>query len=168
MARPVETQTEVDFVLLCDHAEVVNGKLYMLGGAWNRVTRLVPVALAAIADAFPPQPARFAVVTSVLIDWNETNEIIPLELSIEDPDGRARVWEAKAQLSAGRPADAIKGAPVRAVFAVPLLLIFPRAGEFVLRVRLMDRASDHMSDRTERFEVVDQSVVAAPPTGREG
>jgi hypothetical protein len=165
VAKPAETQTEVDFVLLCDHAEVVNGKLYMMGGAWNRIARLVPLIPGTSAgqlEPLPSAPGRFAIATSVLVDWNEANDSLPIELSIEDPDGRTRLWEAQGSLTAGRPAGAMKGVPVRTVFAQPLLIGFPRAGEYSVRVRLTDRASDHLSDRTERFEVVDQPVFAAP------
>ena len=29
---------EIDFMLLADKAEVLGGKLYMMGGAWDRLT----------------------------------------------------------------------------------------------------------------------------------
>ncbi len=29
-------RVEIDFLLLADRAEVLNGKLYMMGGAWDR------------------------------------------------------------------------------------------------------------------------------------
>ena len=30
-------QVEIDFLLLADKAEILNGKLYMMGGAWDRI-----------------------------------------------------------------------------------------------------------------------------------
>src|SRR5215469_6176609 len=84
LARPEETQTRVDFVLLADHAEVTpGGKLYVTGGGWNRLSRLLPVALPGMPEPPPPPPLHLAVVTSILVDWNETNETIPVEITIE-------------------------------------------------------------------------------------
>lgn len=168
MPKPAETQTEVDFVLLCDHAAVVEGKLYVMGGGWNRITRYVPMlppgAGVVPAEPLPLAPGQFAIVTSVLIDWNETNEVLPVEMCIEDLDGRTRLWDVQGTVAAGRPVDAIRGAPVRTVLAQPLLIAFPRAGEYSVRVRLADRPSDHLSDRTERFMVVDQPVLVPQGT----
>src|SRR5947209_5006142 len=99
MARPEETMTEVDFVFLADHAEVVNGKLYLIGGGWNRVARVVPVALPGQPEPPPPPPVRFAIVASVIVDWNETSEKIPLSIGIETLDG-TRLMHVEGMLEA--------------------------------------------------------------------
>ena len=69
-------QVEVDFLLLADRAEVLNGKLYMMGGAWDRRN---------IRDIAAPVP--LSIVVGVLIPWNLTNEPHQLRLRIEDEDG---------------------------------------------------------------------------------
>ena len=57
-------------VLLCDYAEAVNGKLYVMGGGWN-------VAFAA------DQPMNAALAILVIVPWDRTNQ--KHELRVESP-----------------------------------------------------------------------------------
>lgn len=61
-------------IMLCDWAETVNGKLYMQGGAWDRI----------LANT----PASFAVTVVIRIDYNETNMLKHAVLSLTTEDGR--------------------------------------------------------------------------------
>ena len=62
MASGLE-QVEIDFLLLADRAEVLNGKLYLMGGAWDRRQ---------IRDI--DSPVSLTIVVGVLVPWNLTNE----------------------------------------------------------------------------------------------
>ena len=55
---------KVHALMLADSAQAVDGKLYILGGAWNMLR-------------FPSFPASLMVGIAVAIDvdWNETNQI---------------------------------------------------------------------------------------------
>jgi hypothetical protein len=166
VARPEETQTRVDFVMLCDHAEVVaqNGKLYISGGGWNRISRPVPITSTTAGAQPGPPPQHFAIATSVLVDWNETNEAIPLRITIEGPgEHDPPLLQMDGRLEVGRPPAAMKGVPIRTMVAYPILINFPRAGEYSVRVCLMDRRPDPQSDKTERFDVVDVPMYIQPP-----
>src|SRR6185436_9080555 len=57
----------VEFVMLADAAQVVDGKLYVLGGAWNRYH----------CHAFPTQ-AAMAFAVSVLVDWEDSGRRFPV------------------------------------------------------------------------------------------
>lgn len=84
-------------LLLADNAQVVNGKLYLLGGGWNQIG---------------PKPTGMAVVIRFLVPWDETNQKHRWALRLLDEDGHpvvigsgdgARPVEISGQFEAGRP-----------------------------------------------------------------
>ncbi len=83
---------KADYLVLADRAEAVNGKLYMIGGGWDRV---------AVANV--PGPADFDVAAGVLVGYNETNEPHRLELVLEDEDNETVLGPFATQFELGRP-----------------------------------------------------------------
>lgn len=82
-------------LLLCDAAEQVNGKLYILGGGWSKLYR-------------PGQPANFSLAVRVLVPWNQTNERHRIKGILRTEDGGAFQVEGKdlqfeGFLEVGRP-----------------------------------------------------------------
>jgi hypothetical protein len=61
-------------MLLCDRAQVAEGKLYVLGGGWN------------LAQAGMPVPVEVAVL--VAVPWTATNEKHQFTLALVDDDGQ--------------------------------------------------------------------------------
>jgi hypothetical protein len=53
---------EIGFLMLADHSEAVNGKLYMVGGGWN-VLRLPEL----------PREWSFHIALGLDVSWDETN-----------------------------------------------------------------------------------------------
>ena len=106
-------------LLLADSAQAVDGKLYILGGAWNILR-------------FPEFPAQLIVGIAVAIDvdWNETNRRHHLDVHFEDADGNAMDPQIGADFEAGRPPGATAGAELRIVFAVNGPLSIPAAGSY--------------------------------------
>lgn len=106
-------------LLLADSAQAVDGKLYVLGGAW-KVLR------------FPEFPAQIIVGIAVAIDvdWNETNQRHHLDLHFEDADGNAMDPKIGADFEAGRPPGAVAGSELRIVFAVNGPLVVPAPGSY--------------------------------------
>ncbi len=118
---------EFDFLLTADSAEAVNGKLYMLGGGWDR---------RAVADF--AQPQSFAVVLGVSIPWSETNRPIPLTLSIADVDSGPIMPAFQTQLTIGRPPHARPGQRQRVMLALNVMAVLPRASEYVIEAGIDD------------------------------
>jgi hypothetical protein len=124
MPLPVDFETSatplVEFLLLADRAEATNGKLYVMGGGWDRV--------------IPPAPGVAVMVSfavSVLVPWNATNRDYTLSIRIEDADGQQLDFKADATLNTGRPPNAISGQPQRVIIAVPIVpLAFPKSGRY--------------------------------------
>ena len=60
-------------MLLCDAAQVADGKLYVLGGGWSLTG---------------PDPMPSAVAIKVEVDWHEANQSHHWELFLLDADGQ--------------------------------------------------------------------------------
>jgi hypothetical protein len=82
----------LDFLLVADRAEAVNGKLYLMGGGWDRVT----------LPRFPGS-ASFDVALGALVDYTETNERHEFALTLEDDDNQVVLGPISGQVELGRP-----------------------------------------------------------------
>ena len=111
----------VEFLILADYAEVIAGKLYVVGGAWDRI---------AVRDT--SQPMRFGVAVGVLVPWNATNQSNVLNVTIEDLDGHQHATLLQSNFITGRPPELKPGATQRVVMAMNALLAPPPAGEYAL------------------------------------
>jgi hypothetical protein len=82
-------------LLLCDYAESINGKLYIMGGGWT---------------ACPPGPRNMSVAVRVLVPWNDTNARHKLALILQDEGGNTvqlgdppREVKQEGDFEVGRP-----------------------------------------------------------------
>lgn len=105
--------------MLADSAQAVDGKLYILGGAWN-VLRF---------QEFPAQ-LLVGIAVAIDVDWNETNRRHRLNVHFEDADGNKMDPTIGADFEAGRPPGATAGADLRIVFAVNGPLTIPAPGAY--------------------------------------
>jgi len=130
-------------VLICDAAQVVGGKLYILGAGWSR------------AYVVQPAPITMTLAIVVAIPWLQANE--PFELLIRLLDeasrpvtltGQPGPFEIRGNLEVGRPPGLQRGTPLDAPFAIPLQ--FPlEPGIYVWETSVVNHITD-----TTRFEVV--------------
>jgi hypothetical protein len=141
--------------MLCDSAQTTQeGKLYILGGGWSHIFRLVPPPG---VTAIPP-PTQFAIAASFLIDWNDANRPIDIRVTIEHQDELPPIYEVKAQLTAGRPPLTPPGDPLRALIALPVLMIFPASGSYCVRAQMQGAPQETVV----RFQVGDAQMAIAP------
>lgn len=101
-------------MLLADSAQVVGGKLYLLGGGWSTIG---------------PDPTPFAIAMLLEVPWNEANQRFQfkLELLSEDaqpvlmptPEGE-RPLVLDGAFEVGRPAGARVGMPLNVPIAINL------------------------------------------------
>ena len=117
----------IDFFILADRAEAVNGKLYMMGGGWTQTY---------VQDFQQAVPISFAL--GILVPWNATNQQHMVQIMIEDPDGRTPIsFTLQAQFVAGRPATAQAGEVQRVLLAVPVTpVLFPAPGAYEVVARV--------------------------------
>jgi hypothetical protein len=108
---------EIGFLLLADHSEAVNGKLYMVGGGWN-VLR------------FPELPREwgFNIALGIDVAWDETNAPHKLLINIQDPDGVELGDSLSAEFETGRPPGMPPGQSQRLVMSIGTRAAFTTSG----------------------------------------
>lgn len=69
---------ELQAFFMADHAESVNGKLYVVGGCWNVI----------FAQTFPVMHPHMSLAASILVPWTATNDRHTIEVTLQDADGK--------------------------------------------------------------------------------
>jgi hypothetical protein len=100
-------------LLLCDYAQVSDGKLTAVGAGWTFTSPVTTHAVGVLLD----------------VPWDLTNVRMPWTLELKDADGRPVVQDGPAgpvpvqaagDFEVGRPAGYPAGTPLPACFAVPV------------------------------------------------
>ena len=108
---------EIGFLMLADHSEAVNGKLYMVGGGWN-VLRLPEL----------PHEWGFHIALGLDVAWDETNQPHNLQVNVHDPDGVELGEGLTANFETGRPPGLPEGQEQRLVMSIAATASFATAG----------------------------------------
>ncbi|MCL4370384.1 MAG: hypothetical protein M1380_05700 [Chloroflexi bacterium] len=143
-------QPSVDFLILADRAEAVNGKLYMMGGGWDRIS---------VADFSQPQTLSLAM--GILVPWNATNTNHNLAVRIETQDATELVAMGLS-FNAGRPPTLRPAESQRLVLAFQLALTLPAPGTYVVSALI----GDHECKRVVFYALMLPTIPTAviPPT----
>lgn len=112
---------QIEYALIADFAEIVAGKLYLMGGGWD--TYWVEKA---------PAPVRIAFGVGVRVDWEETNRQIPVRVWIEDDDGKEMV-RIDGEVNVGRPAGLPPGSGQLSQMAANVPFQAPHVGGYRIR-----------------------------------
>lgn len=115
-------------MLLCDYAEALNGKLYIIGGGWDRV--------------FTVQPISCSVAVVLSVPWHATNERHVLRVHLQSEDGvvvgdhEGNPVQMEGEFETGRPPGVKPGSDLRHAFTLRMqgLDLAPGAYSFVLDV----------------------------------
>src|SRR3990172_2955485 len=116
---------QVEWLILADAAQVVGGKLYLMGGGWDVLT---------VNSEFPRQQ-HCAIAAAFKVPWNETNQRHNVEIEIAHEDGRT-LGKIQGQIEVGRPPGIPLGSDQRAQLAAELNLKFETAGTYVIIPRI--------------------------------
>lgn len=135
----------IEMLTMANHAEAVNGLLYLSGTGWDRLTRRYPAGQ-------KPRPHHFGIGVSILVPWIEANRKHGLSLWIEDEDGGEPLIRVEGELEVGRPPGVPEGSDRRAVLAVDATVEFPSPGGY----RLVGEIGENR--RTYGFYVVDETL----------
>lgn len=115
-------------MLLCDAADQVNGKLYILGGGWSTIFAV-------------GHPANVTLAVKLLIPWDQTNRPHAIAATLLDDDGEAvdlgmGPVRADGQIEVGRPPGLKQGTPIDVPLVFPFggLLLEPGGYVFTLEV----------------------------------
>ena len=109
---------EWEWVILADAAQVVQGKLYVMGGGWAQVT-----------VSTLPLTHNFAVAVAVRVPWHLTNRAASVTVEVVDEDTKEAAT-IEGGFEVGRPPGMKPGQPQIAQFAASLSVNFRRLGEY--------------------------------------
>jgi hypothetical protein len=98
-------------MMLCDWAEELNGKLYIMGGGWNRTGA--------------NRPMNMGLALLIQVPWDRANIPIQLGLGLVTEDGQQVEHEGtpvsvEGRIEVGRPPGARRGSPLN----LPLAFMF--------------------------------------------
>lgn len=125
-------------LLLADWAEVLNGKLYVMGGGWTETG---------------PAPSPSALAAIIEVDWNETNIEHTLKFALMDADNRPvmiptptgeQPTEIEAKFNVGRPPEAKRGSSFNVPLAMNIGPLPLQPGRvYVWRCSIDDKTEEH-------------------------
>ena len=149
---------ELDFLLLADRAEAVNGKLYMVGGGFDRTYVRQLEAGVDLDVAF-----------GILVDYMETNQRHRFELLLEDEDNRPVLPAVQAEFEVGRPPGMVQGQTQRVIYVVRGPFPVPGFGGFHWVVSLngaRQRPTAFWVQPIAAYPGPIQQLPPGPPAGR--
>jgi hypothetical protein len=125
---------EIEFVTLANHAEAINGLLYLQGAGWTdiRVGNGPTGQLASV---------HLGVGISIVVGWNDTNVVFPLTFQMLHEDGGDPLFAGEGRVEAGRPPGLPAGSEIRNVIAIGADVVFPRPGGYRFDVMLASTAT---------------------------
>lgn len=115
---------DVEWLMVADSAQVINNKLYALGGGWETIApQSLPVRL------------KFSVALAIRVEWTEANQGWPVEVEVAFDDPRQVLVTMSGELRVGRPASLPEGLAQRVQFAMDIDAEFQAGGQYVVRAR---------------------------------
>ena len=130
---------DIDYALTADHAEIVGGKLYLMGGGWDTT----------YASEVPAM-VRLAIAVGIRVGWTETGQNIPVRVVVEDDDGQVLV-SIDGAVTVGRPEGLLPGTPQLTQMAANVAFSAPRFGGY--RVMVTTGENQAMTSRSLPFRV---------------
>jgi hypothetical protein len=125
--------TEIEAtMLLCDSAQSVGGKLFILGGGWSLIKKT-------------DQPMSMALAVKLSIPWSRTNERHRIEAQLETDQGVSVSHEgqdvrADGEIEVGRPPGLKPGTALDAAFVLTFQGLALEPGGYVWVLRAGDDA----------------------------
>lgn len=140
-------------MILCDWAEVVNHKLYIMGAGWDR-------AVATHA------PMAIALALIIHVPWTDTNKKHTAKVDLLTPDGspalpalppgapedirsQLKPVQIQAKFEVGRPPGLEEGTSIVVPFAFRIPMIFLEANRYVFQLSIDDAPVENVT-----FQVV--------------
>jgi hypothetical protein len=125
----------IEFVMLAEHAEVIHGKLYIMGGGWDSIT---------VQDFQAPLILPLAV--SMLVPWQATNRPHTVTISIQSADAAVLAAQQR-HLTVGRPAEIEPGTSQRSLLVLRVPVQLPGPGRYVAIASVNDTSETRVAFR---------------------
>jgi hypothetical protein len=131
---------DVEYLILADAVEAMNGKLYMMGGGWSTIF---------VRELTRPVQVSFA--CGVVVPWNVADDDHTLEIRVQTQDGIEIAPPFTVGFRTGRPANLERGAASHLPFAVKAEYTFPDFGAYSLRASV-DPTGGNADVRQRHFQ----------------
>jgi len=122
----------IEYLLLCDAAQVVGAKLYIMGGGWDRLQL-----------AQYPATLPVAIAVGVRVQWTETNRRHRLLIRGLTSDHDRELFRAEGEFEVGRPPGTPHGMSQLFQVAMNVPLQIPEPGSYTLEASVDDGAAVH-------------------------
>ena len=116
----------IEWIVLADAAQVVGGKLYLIGGGWEMLN---------LSSGLGSEH-RMAIAASYRVPWLETNQDQTIDMDIVHEDGGDPIFELKGQFQVGRPPGIPAGKDQRFQFAAEVVIKIEKFGGYTLTARI--------------------------------
>ena len=114
----------IDMLMPANHAEAVNGLIYLSGGGWTDHHRRI------VGNQTPL--SHFGVALSVRVPWTETNTPHAFAVDIQNEDATTTIAHIDGQINVGRPPQITPGSVQHAVIAITVETTFPAPGGYLI------------------------------------
>ena len=135
---------ELEYIALANHAEAINGLLYLMGAGWTDHSRPTPTEDVQVSS-------HFGIGASIVVPWTETNQPHLLTVRVESEDGAVLV-DMSGNIEVPRPLGIPAGSDQRAVLAVNADVHFANNGGYRIVAQLGEQT------KTVSFRVHDLPV----------
>jgi hypothetical protein len=122
---------ELEYVTLANHAEAINGLLYLSGAGWTDHSRPQPTEEVQVSS-------HFGIGASIIVAWTETNQPHLLTITVESEDGEMML-DMSGNIEVPRPLGIPAGSDQRAVLAVNADVHFANSGGYRIVAQLGDQ-----------------------------
>jgi hypothetical protein len=115
-------------MLLCDAAQAIGGKLYILGGGWTIIFQ-------------PHVPVPMSLAIKIDVPWDRSNQSLHFDVQLVDLDGEPvdlgdGPIAASADFEVGRPAGLKPGTPIDVALALPFGMLALGPGQYVWQLEI--------------------------------
>jgi hypothetical protein len=120
---------EVEMLMLANHAEVLNGLLYVQGAGWTHHWR------AALAPGQSPPPSQIAIAATFILDPTETAPSQPFTIRVRDEEGE-EILRADGNFEVGGDRPRVPEHR-RLAFGANVGIVFPHEGRYTVAAEAM-------------------------------
>lgn len=124
---------QIDYAILANHVEAINGLLYISGGGWSSHYRI-------ITPGSTPPISHMGLGISIAIPWNAANRDHLLHLRLEDEDTATTILQTDVYITIGQPPHLPPGTEQHIAIAIPMEIVFPHQGGYRFLAALDDTA----------------------------
>ncbi len=124
-----QATTQIDTLIVANHAEAINGLLYLSGAGWTDLHRHIQGGLAPVS--------HFGIGMVIRVPWQETNHKHSYIVEVRTSAADAVIVHAEGEISVGRPPQLPPGSIQHTVVAITVDLTFPHAGSYQV-IAMMD------------------------------